>query len=132
MYTVFACSFDTLKTISGDRLFSAALVTFCVDCHYRNIVIEVSGRTSSRPAGQCVKQSIGKLICRGAFVRLQNLLEAVRAELDCRGVCRFRNPIGVKQAPITCVERQFPGSISRPREFSEKQTIFLYITHALG
>ena len=103
-----------------------------MDCHYRNIVVQVFGRISRRPAGQFVKQSIGKLICGLAFVRLQNLLEAVRAELDFRAVCRLRNPIGVKQTPIAWVERQFPGSVSRPWEFSEKQAIFHYITHALG
>jgi len=31
------------------------LVTFYVDCHHRNIVIQVFGRASSRPAGQLLK-----------------------------------------------------------------------------
>jgi hypothetical protein len=69
---------------------------FHVDCHHRNIVIQLFGRTSSRPTGQLFQQSIGKLICGGALFRLQKPPEAVCAKLNPRRVRRFRNTIRVE------------------------------------
>src|SRR4030081_4025249 len=72
------------------------------------------------------------MICRGALLSLEKLLETIRTKLDSRGVRRFRNSIGIRQKPITSLERQHHRRISCERELSEKQPIFLNTPQAFG
>src|ERR1700733_14190809 len=120
------------STLTNEKSLRRRLATFYVNCHHRNIVIQVFSRASIRPAGQLLKQSIGKLIRRGALLRPQKLFEAVDAKLDSREVRRLRNSIGVEQSSIPCCERQLHRRICCKRNFSENQTIFRHHAHAFG
>lgn len=85
---------------------STPSITAYMDCHHRNIVIQVLTRASSRPASQLLEQSIGKLVCGGILVGLQKPSEAAGAKLDARRIRRFRDSIGVEQSSIASLERQ--------------------------